>query len=510
MDPESKKILQGRWAEAGDRTDPEDPLVIPVLDRATGYPASFSTDPGDVPKRGRINQRWRELDGAATDSMRYGGVLPWDVEVDYFQYAHSSSGLDEYVATVATGPALGNATDPTTTGQTVWQRITGEVNPPAAPDAPTATAGNGTLRWVWNCPLDGGAEISRFELQWGQDGGTLSAVVSVPTPFYELTGLPNGVQHVMQVRAVNSRGTSAFSTIGRATPAASLPSGASLFGLRADGGNAEADVSWLAVPNNGSSLLDHTVQWRSGSQSFNASRQRTVSGTTLATTVTGLTNGTQYFFRVRTRNSVGDSTWSNVDSATPESVFVPPPPVPDTVPDNLTSAPVGLPLRPLIVAWSWGCPGDGGSDIVDFVIQWRYQGNFWSGNVITVTRGFYQLTVANTNRGVDARVRARNSVGTAANWSPTGSVSASALIDSPPVTGHSFTASQNWTWPYPDITRAIVVLEGAEGGSGAGGGGGGGGDRYNGGGGDGGDGGGNAGRRRQGRSGTRGTGSNPN
>ena len=108
MDSEAKKILAAAWADTGDRTDPEDPLVLPVLDRAEGYPVSFSTDPGDVPKRGRVNQRWRELDGAARDSMFYGGVLPYDAEVDYLQYAHSTVALDEYVATVANGPGTGN------------------------------------------------------------------------------------------------------------------------------------------------------------------------------------------------------------------------------------------------------------------------------------------------------------------------------------------------------------------------------------------------------------------
>ena len=243
--------------------------------------------------------------------------------------------------------------------------------------------------------------------------------------------------------------------------------------------------SWGCPGDGGSDIIDFQVQWRYQGNAWSGNIF-TVTRGFYQITVANTSRGVDA--RVRARNSVGTATnWSPPGSVAasallavlvPTIIIQPPPP---TRPDNLSSAPVGAARRPLIVDWSWGCPGDGGSDIIDFQIQWRYQGNAWSGNIFTVTRAFYRLTVANTTRGVDARVRARNSVGTAASWSPTGSVSASALLDSPPVTGHTFTASQTWTWPYPDITRAIVVLEGAEGGSGAGGGGGGGGDRFQGG-----------------------------
>ena len=213
-----------------------------MLDRETGFPASYSADPGEVPKRPRINQRFRELDGAASDSMRYGGVLPWDPEVDYAQYAHCSVGIDEYVATVATGPGTSNATNPSQVGQTVWARVRGEINRPEAPDAPSGTAGDRQIRWDTRCPSDGGAQIGHFDFQWRIAGGVWSPDIEIPTPHYLLTGLQNGSTYEARIRATNTRGDSPWSGVGSASPVASAPSGGNQLALRAEGGNARGSV----------------------------------------------------------------------------------------------------------------------------------------------------------------------------------------------------------------------------------------------------------------------------
>ena len=150
-DSEAKKILDGLWADSGDRTDPDDTTVTPVLVRTTGWPAEYSATDGETPKRRRMNQRFREVDGAASDSMRWGGTLPYDDEIDYLQWAHSTIDADEYVCNVANGPAS-TVVSPTDAGQTTWDRVAGEINLPARPSTPAAVVSNGQIIWTWNCP----------------------------------------------------------------------------------------------------------------------------------------------------------------------------------------------------------------------------------------------------------------------------------------------------------------------------------------------------------------------
>ena len=59
----------------------------------------------------------------------------------------------------------------------------------------------------------------------------------------------------------------------------------------------------------------YTVQWKSGSEAYAASRQQTV--TASRTTISGLTNGTTYTVRVQTRHAGGTSAWSAEAMATP-------------------------------------------------------------------------------------------------------------------------------------------------------------------------------------------------
>ena len=76
-------------------------------------------------------------------------------------------------------------------------------------------------------------------------------------------------------------------------------------GLTVAPGNAQLVMNWTAVDN----ATGHKVQWKSGSQGYNATnRQFTIpSGTTTSHTITGLANGTEYSVRVSaTRTGAND------------------------------------------------------------------------------------------------------------------------------------------------------------------------------------------------------------
>ena len=378
--------------------------AVTVNDGGTGYTSvpTISFRVGLTPRRTVFNEMYYRRDSALID-IRGFGVLPWDTDVDTLEGGVKQVNGVLYRADVDNGPAYGNATDPTASGQSVWDTITGSLNAPNPPSQPAAAASNGQLVWTWNCPLDGGAAISHFVFQWRQQGGSFTTVTPNPTiPRYVLTGLPNGTIHEAQVVAVNAQGNSTPSSIGSGTPVASIPGGGNTLALRAETGDAtrEVDLSWLQPDTGGASITSYTYQWKSGGQSYSTGRQGSTSNRTA--TVTGLTNSISYDFRVRAANSVGSGPWSNEDSATPVSPLMPPPA--ETFPGPPTSL-TGVPRRPLIVDWTWGVPlDDGGASIEDYDFQWRYQGDNWASANLTsgLISSSMSITLADATRGVQA------------------------------------------------------------------------------------------------------------
>ena len=459
-DSEAIKILGNLWADSGDRTDPDDPTLTPAIIRTVGYPPTFSAADGDTPRRRPVNQRFRELDGAAANGMIFG-IEPYDARIDYVatpapSIVQVAGAL--YRANTANGPTPGNVTGPTDTGQTVWDPVAGETSLPAAPSAPVATApASGTLVFTWNCPLDGGNEVTAFDFQWRVSGAAWPASSqTVAVPRVVVSSLTNGQTIQARVLARSAQGDSAWSAAGSGVPAGTIPGGGVTLALRAFGGDGEVDTDWLEPDNGGEAITGYTLQWRSGPQSFSAGRQ--VSSTDITETVT-LANDTEWFFRVRATNSVGDGTWSNETSATPVAAVVIPPPPPDTVP-GAPGTPAGTVLGGYIL-WQFDPPSDdGGAQVTEYDFQLREQGAAWSGNVHTVESGAYLQTGAAAGTTYQARARARNSVG-AGGWSGTGSANAGPTRFSRTADGN-----ENFTWPW-DTQDGYAILTGAAGGSGS-------------------------------------------
>ena len=427
VDTEAKKILEGLWADSGDRLNPDDASLTPILSRDTGWTSPFSATDGDVPRRRVMNQRFRELDGVASDTMREG-LLAWDTDIDYRADAIVQAGSKLWRATVATGPDTSNATDPTAVGQTVWSEVAGQMNVPSAPPTPTASAGNGVLDWVWGCPLDNGARVSEFDFQWRVQGGSYSVSITVSVAAHELTGLSNGTTYEVRVRATNSVGTGLWSSVGTGTPAAESPG--QVFGVDAEGGDGEVDVSWTEPDNGGDAIIRYEVQWRTGLQSFSTGRQTT--NTDAMVTVGSLTNGTEYFFRVRAVNLAGNGDWSSVVSSTP-AMALPAVSAPDA-PD----APVAVVGQGELL-WSWNCPKDNGGEVTGFDFQQREQGDSWPMTSVQVMRPVRVVSGLTNGTEYEVRVRATNSAGTS---------------------GWSATASGTPTAGVPDKIQRVSVVEG--------------------------------------------------
>ena len=92
-------------------------------------------------------------------------------------------------------------------------------------------------------------------------------------------------------------------------------------GVEAGAGDGQLTISWTAVVGAGGYVL----QWKSGTESYSSTtsdgRQLTISsGATTSRVVTGLTNGTDYTFRIAaTLTDVDDGAWSSEVTAAPVS-----------------------------------------------------------------------------------------------------------------------------------------------------------------------------------------------
>ena len=117
-------------------------------------------------------------------------------------------------------------------------------------------------------------------------------------------------------------------------------------------------LSWTAPTDDGNSqITDYIIQYRTGSDSWNTFTDA-VSDLT-RTNVTGLSNGNTYEFRVAAKNINGTGSYTVAVSATPRTT----PGMPAGLAAEAGNAQVSL---------SWTVPpDDGGSKIIDYVIQYR-------------------------------------------------------------------------------------------------------------------------------------------
>lgn len=222
------------------------------------------------------------------------------------------------VSAVGAGSSTITATfTPTNTnlyaGNTKSFTITVSATAPAAPTGLAATASNGSVSLSWTAGLNGGSAITDYLIQYSADGSTWSTFtdgISANTSG-TVTGLTNGTAYSFRVSAINSVNTGTASSVVSATP--NLPS--SPTGLSATPGNASVALSWTAGPTGGSAITDYLIEYSTDESTWLIFADGT--STSTSATVSGLANGTRYFFRVSAVNSLGTSPASSGMSTTP-------------------------------------------------------------------------------------------------------------------------------------------------------------------------------------------------
>lgn len=181
------------------------------------------------------------------------------------------------------------------------------VTPADVPGAPTtlvARAGDTTATVSFAAPAsDGGSPITLYRVRTG--GVVVASAMASPIT---VTGLTNGQRYYFTVQAVNVVGGGPLSAVSNAvTPAPATVPGAPT-GVTAAAGNTSATVSFTAPVSNGGSVI-------TGYKVSCTPTCTVASGSASPVTVTGLTNGTSYTFKVVATNAIGDGPASVASNA---------------------------------------------------------------------------------------------------------------------------------------------------------------------------------------------------
>ncbi len=189
-------------------------------------------------------------------------------------------------------------------------------------DAPTslvAVPSSQQVSLTWSAPATtGGSAVTDYAIEYKESAsgtwlpfadGTSTATSTV------VTDLTNGVPYDFRVSAVNTSGAGSPSVVATATPNTSTPGAPlSLIVVPTD---SQVDLSWsVPLVDGGSAIMDYIVEYKlSSSGSWSTFSDGT--STTTAATITGLTNNSNYDFRISAVNAVGTGSPSASVSDTP-------------------------------------------------------------------------------------------------------------------------------------------------------------------------------------------------
>ena len=212
--------------------------------------------------------------------------------------------------------------------------------PPAQPSGVNANSANAAVSVSWSS--DPGAtsyEVFDATSPSGENYGDPAAcTANPPTLTCTVSGLTDGTGYYFTVEAVNGGGPSMPSLEVHATPEPPPPAQPS--GVGASAANAAVSVSWSS--DSGATSYQVFDATGPGGENYSSPAACTANAPTLTCTVSGLTNGTQYYFTVVALNGGGSSSASSEVHATPE------PPAPGT-PSGVGASPANASAS---ISWS--------------------------------------------------------------------------------------------------------------------------------------------------------------
>ncbi|AGL16845.1 fibronectin type III domain-containing protein [Actinoplanes sp. N902-109] len=371
---------------------------------------------------------------------------------------------------------------------------------PYAPAGLSAVAGDRQATLTFTTPGDGGYPILGYQVST-DDGSTwngLTVTTSGTVNTGTVTGLANGTTYPIRVRAVNLAGTGPASSAVTVTLVAlppDAPTGLTVTTSSSTGGGspgggspgstggstgggstggATASLSFNAPANTGGSpITGYEVSTDNGATWAPITVTTGLSGVQQGT-VTGLTNGTTYAFRVRAVNTAGKGAASAAVSATPRDV--------PYAPTDLTAA-----AGDRQATLTFTTPGDGGYPLLGYQVS-TDDGSTWNGLTVTTSGTVNTGTVTGLANGTTyaIRVRAVNLAGAGAASGPAtvtlaavppdaptglvavaGDTTAALTFNAPgntggsPITGYEVSTDDGTTWTPADVSTGLLGVRNA-------------------------------------------------
>ncbi len=225
--------------------------------------------------------------------------------------------------TIATAPATTTSTSSTTTTTTVPPYLN-------SPTGLSVAGGDGQLAVSWTAPSPSGTAVESYTVAISTDEVFTSPLTfSTASTAYTWTSATNGETYYVKVRANNVSVGVSSSYTALYSVAAGVAGMTSPTSVRLTPQNGQVEVTWNAPSSPGASpISDYRVYYSTVANGTYTAV--TVGSATTSKTVTGLTNGTTYYFRVAGVNTSG----TGVPSSTTSGV----------TPFVLASAPTGVAL----------------------------------------------------------------------------------------------------------------------------------------------------------------------
>lgn len=319
--------MKTQWAIAGFlfffgcTTPPED--VPPPTEPDPPTNVSATAGPGE------ITIAWSASDGADSYTVYWGEESGVTLEAgtpvaipDGTEFVHTGLPTQESYFYIVTASNDIGESEPS-------KEVSAIVDPTplAAPSNISATAGDAMVTIEWN-PV---ARAQKYHLYWATHPGV--AKTDHPTPGavlpYQHINLTNGTTYFYAVAAEDAWGNIwSLSEEVSAQPQEEPQPPPAPTGVIATAADQEVMITWAPV----TSANSYTLYW--GMTSPVTKTDTAINGATPGEVVTGLTNGTIYYFAVSAVNVAGESALSSQVSARPDV-----PPDPPTPPQNLVATP---------------------------------------------------------------------------------------------------------------------------------------------------------------------------
>ena len=303
----------------------------------------------------QINLTWADLSDnetgfeieRSTDSRNYGKIA----DVGAGTTTYSNTGLisnTQYCYRVRAKNGAGNS------GYTDPACATTQAPPVTIPRPPSnltsAASSSSQINLVWT---DNASDETGFEIERSNDGTNFAKIADVGanTTTYSNTGLTASTRYWYRLRAINSAGASSYTNIADATtqvPPVTIPRPPSNLTATASS-SSQINLAWT---DNASDETGFEIE--RSNDGINFAKIADVVANTTSFQNTGLNSSTKYFYRVRSKNSAGNSVFSNTADAT--TLLAPP-----NAPTNLNAEVVEFDQ----IRLTWDLPSNATSVVIE-------------------------------------------------------------------------------------------------------------------------------------------------